>query len=137
MGSKRKHLVFISHSSLDTWIAKQLAREIKSAGAQPFLDEATIEVGADFEDEIRKFLEKAHELVVLMTPWALERKYVWAELGAAWGRRLPIIVLLQGMSAGELQNKAGVPNFLKKRDMIELNEVEQYLKELRVRVRRR
>ena len=137
MGSKRKHLVFISHSSLDTWIAKQLAREIRAIGAQPFLDEATIEVGADFEDEIRKFLGRAHELVVLMTPWALERKYVWTELGAAWGRKLPIIVLLHGMTPGELQNKPGVPNFLKKRDMIELNDVDQYLKELRDRVRRR
>lgn len=136
MGSKSKRLVFISHSSLDTWVAKQLAREIKIAGAQPFLDEATIEVGADFEDEIRRFLESAHELVVLMTPWALERKYVWAELGAAWGRKLPIIVLLHGMTPSELQNKPGVPNFLKKHDMIELNNVDQYLKELRRRIRR-
>jgi hypothetical protein len=28
-------------------------------------------------------------LVVLLTPWALERPYVWIELGASWGRRIP------------------------------------------------
>lgn len=78
-----KRLIFISHSSRDTWIAKQIAREISSCGATPFLDEAEIEVGEDFEEKILSFLGKSHELIVLLTPWALDRPYVWAELGAA------------------------------------------------------
>jgi hypothetical protein len=96
-------LVFISHSGTDTWVARQIARAITDCGATPFLDEAEIEVGADFEDDILAFLEKADELVVLLTPWALDRPYVWAELGAAWGRRIPIVVLLLGLSATDLQ----------------------------------
>jgi len=36
---KAEHLVFVSHSSQDTWVAKQIAREIEAAGAKPFLDE--------------------------------------------------------------------------------------------------
>ncbi|HZQ51440.1 MAG TPA: hypothetical protein VFB14_04535 [Bryobacteraceae bacterium] len=31
-----QRLVFISHSSKDTWIAKQIAREIGQRGAIPF-----------------------------------------------------------------------------------------------------
>lgn len=85
--AKSKRLVFLSHSSKDTWVAKQVAREISSCGATPFLDEADIDAGSDFEEDILAFLEKAHELVVLLTPWALDRPYIWAELGAAWGRR--------------------------------------------------
>lgn len=54
-----KRLVFISHSAADTWIAKQLAREITSCGAEPFLDEAHIEVGDDFSEELRSSLNKA------------------------------------------------------------------------------
>ena len=46
---KIKRLVFLSHSAKDTWIAKQIAREISACGAIPFLDEAEIDVGADFE----------------------------------------------------------------------------------------
>jgi TIR domain-containing protein len=69
-------LVFISHSGSDTWVAKQIAREIEARGAAPFLDEAQVDAGADFEEDILKFLERAHELVVLLTPWALERPYV-------------------------------------------------------------
>lgn len=78
-----KRLVFVSHSSRDTWVAKQIARDIKACGAVPFLDESDIEAGGDFEDAILAFLSKADELVVLLTPWALDRPYIWAEIGAA------------------------------------------------------
>jgi hypothetical protein len=131
-----QRLVFVSHSGADTWVARQIAREIADCGAVPFLDEAEIDVGADFEDDILSFLEKADELVVLITPWALERPYVWAELGAAWGRRIPIVGLLLGLSAAELQARPGVPILLKKRDLLPLNEIDVYLGQLRGRTKR-
>jgi len=74
---------------------------------------------------------------VLLTPWALERPYVWIELGAAWGRRIPIVALLHGLSPGELQSRPGVPVLLKKRDLLRLNDIESYLKQLRGWVERR
>jgi len=129
-------MVFVSHSSRDTWVAKQIAAQIPQCGAKPFLDEADIEVGDDFEEEILEFLDRADELVVLMTPWALDRPYVWAELGAAWSRRIPIVILLQGMTPGEFQSRPGIPVFLKKRDIIDLNGVETYFAALKKRVRR-
>ena len=128
------YLVFISHSSMDTWVARQIAREIANCGAVTFLDEAQIDVGADFEEEILDFLEKAHELVVLLTPWALNRPYVWAELGAAWSRRIPIIGLLQGLTPNELQSRPEVPFFVKRRDLLPLNQIDTYFEELRARV---
>jgi TIR domain len=115
-------------------VAKQIAREIAACGATPFLDEAQIDIGADFEEDILAFLEKAGELVVLITPWALDRPYVWAELGAAWGRRIPIVGLLHGLSAAELQSRPGVPILLKRRDLISLNDIGVYLGQLRGRV---
>ncbi|HEX3577287.1 MAG TPA: toll/interleukin-1 receptor domain-containing protein [Thermoanaerobaculia bacterium] len=127
-------LVFVSHSSQDTWVARQIAREIETSGAKPFLDEAEVDAGADFEEDILDFLERAHELVVLLTPWALDRPYVWAELGAAWGRRIPIVALLLGITPSELQKRPGTPVFLKKRDLLQLNEVETYLEQLKARV---
>jgi hypothetical protein len=129
-------MVFVSHSSRDTWVAKQIAAQISKCGARPFLDEADVEVGDDFEQEILEFLDKADELVVLMTPWALDRPYVWAELGAAWIRRIPIIILLHGMTPGELQSKPGIPVFLKKRDIIDLNEVDTYFAGLKKRLQK-
>ena len=126
--------MFVSHSSQDTWIARQIAREIQTSGAKPFLDEAEVDAGADFEEDILDFLERAHELVVLLTPWALDRPYVWAELGAAWGRRIPIVALLLGITPSELQKRPGTPVFLKKRDLLQLNEVDTYLEQLKARV---
>ena len=127
--------MFVSHSGTDTWVAKQIAREIFRCGATPFLDEADIDVGSEFEEDILRFLNRAQELVVLLTPWALDRPYVWAELGAAWGRRIPVVVLLHGLTAGELQSMPGVPMFLKKRELISLNDFETYLAQLRKRVK--
>ena len=91
-------------------------------------------MGEDFEENILSFLEKAHELLVLLTPWALDRPYVWAELGAAWGRRIPIVGILHGMTPTELQSKPGIPVFLKKRDLVDINEIELYFQQLKLRV---
>jgi hypothetical protein len=105
-------LVFVSHSGEDTWVARQIAKEIEHRGARPFLDEADVDVGAEFEEDIRRFLDQADELLVLFTPWSLERPYVWAEIGAAWIRRIPIIVVLHGLSITEFQTQPNVPVFL-------------------------
>jgi hypothetical protein len=66
----------------------------------------------------------------------LERPYVWIELGAAWGRRIPIVALLLGITPGELQRRPGVPVLLKKRDLLLLNEIDLFLEQLRRRVER-
>ena len=42
-----KRRVFISHSARDRWVARQIARAVEERGAEAFLDEARIEVGAD------------------------------------------------------------------------------------------
>jgi hypothetical protein len=133
--AKDSRLVFVSHSGEDTWIAKQIAREISNCGAIPFLDESEIDVGADFEEDILRFLEKADELVVLLTPWALERPYVWAEIGAAWGRRIPIVALLLGLTPADLQSRPSIPVLIKKRDLVSLNDVDKYLSQLKQRIR--
>lgn len=128
-------LIFISHSGPDTWVAKQIAREIEARGATSFLDEAHVDVGADFEEDILSVLERADELVVLLTPWSLDRPYIWAEIGAAWGRRIPIVALLLGLTGAELQIRPGVPVLLKKRDLLQLNDIDVYLGQLAGRLR--
>lgn len=133
--SSPSRLVFVSHSGEDTWVAKQIAREVSERGAQVFLDEASVAVGAEFEERILEFLDRAHELVVLFTPWAFDRPYVWSELGAAWIRRLPIVVLLHGLTVQHFQSDPKAPIFLKKRDIISLNAIDQYLDELSLRVK--
>lgn len=129
-----KRLVFVSHAGADTWVARQIAREVSLSGAQPFLDEADVDVGAEFEEDIGRFLDVADELVVLFTPWAFKRPYVWAEIGAAWLRRTPIVVVLHGLSVADFQVHPDAPVFLKKRDIIQLNQIDEYFGQLAARV---
>jgi TIR domain-containing protein len=123
-------LVFVSHSGEDTWVARQIAREIECLSARPFLDEADIDVGAEFEEDIRQSLDQADELLALFTPWSLQRPYVWAEIGVAWIRQIPIVVVLHGLSITDFQAQPNAPIFLKKRDIIRLNDIDQYFSNL-------
>lgn len=82
-----------------------------------------------------EFLDKTDELLVLFTPWSFERPYVWAEIGAAWLRRIPIIVVLHGMTPTEFQAHPNAPVFLKKRDIININDIDQYFEQLERRIK--
>ena len=130
----RSLLVFVSHSGEDTWVARQMALGIKSKDATAFLDEADVDVGSEFEEALLTFLDSAHELVVLITPWSLKRPYVWVEIGAAWIRRIPIVVVLYGLTVSDFQSQPQAPVFLKKRDIISLNDFDLYLEQLGARV---
>ena len=130
----RALLVFVSHAGTDTWVAGRIAEKIKSLGGQVVLDETEIAVGEDFEERILHALDRADELLVLLTPWALNRPYVWSEIGAAWGRRKPIIGILHGLKPDELISQAGVPVLIKRRNLIELNDIDSYFAQLQKRV---
>ena len=91
-------------------------------------------MGSEFEEDIRDFLDAADEMLVLFTPWAFDRPYVWAEIGAAWIRRIPIILVLHGLTIMEFMSKPNAPIFLKKRDIIKLNDIDQYINQLGSRV---
>ncbi len=129
-----EYLIFISHSGADTWVAKKMADDCESVHASTFLDETHIAVGAKFEEDILQALRVAHELVVLMTPWAIERPYVWLEIGAAWLRGIPIVVVLLGLTVAQFHERAHIPVALRESNLISLNRFDRYISELRDRV---
>ncbi len=75
-------------------------------------------------------------MLVLLTPWALGRPYVWAELGAVWIKGLPIVGVIYGLTLNELHAKPEVPVFLKTENLVTLNEIDTYFGQLRARVKR-
>jgi hypothetical protein len=132
--AERTWLVFISHAGTDTWVAKPIAEKIEACGAKTFLDEVHIAVGEDFEERILHALDHASELLVLLTPWSLKRPYIWAEIGAAWYKGIPIVGVLYGLTPEELHAQAGVPILIKRRDLIDINQLDTYLSQLRERI---
>lgn len=131
------YLIFISHAGADTWVAKRISECIEKNGADTFLDEAQIAVGDDFEDRILEALDKANELLVYFTPWSLLRPYVWTEIGAAWGKRLPITGVLHGITPEELSAKSGIPLMIKQRNLIDINDFGKYLSQLPEKIQRK
>jgi isopentenyl diphosphate isomerase/L-lactate dehydrogenase-like FMN-dependent dehydrogenase len=128
--------VFVSHFSGDEWVAGQMCKEIGALGAEAFIDAVDIEKGDDFEDEIREALDACDELVVLLTPQAMERPYVWMEVGAAWVQKKRIVGVLYGLTAAEISTRERTPALLKGIDLCDLNgEFGTYLDELRGRIR--
>jgi len=129
---KTKRKVFISHSSADTWIAEQIDFRIKKRGAISFLDKRKVQAGSFIAKTIFGFLKETHEFLVLFTPGALVKPYIWFELGGAWSRpdSILIVIVLHGITIHDFVSRDDIPHFLKKLYIIELNNINNYFDEL-------
>ncbi len=126
--------VFISHAWADLWVGQQLDRRIREdAGAETFLDAFDIVKGDDFEDRIFAELRSMNELVVLLTPWSVNRHWLWVEIGAARANGCRIVPILYHLSLDDI-DKGGGSTFLRAKDAVDINEVDIYLMQLRRRV---
>lgn len=128
------YTVFISHASRDRWAAGQVAKELKAVGASCFLDSEALETGDPIDANLKEALRSADELLVLLTPTALERPYLWLEMGVAWGRETRIIGILFGMTTAELAVRDGTPGFMKDIVLRDIEDLERYAEELKQRV---
>jgi hypothetical protein len=110
-----EYRVFFSHSYKDRWIAKQCVKSMEERGKgriRVFLDEKDIQVG------------QCQELVVLLSDVSKDRPWVLIEVGAAWGLRKPIMVVLDKIGLNEM------PDIIRHHKAIDLNDFDQYLDQL-------
>lgn len=126
--------VFISHASTDTWVARQIAAHIERQSASTFLDVASVAYGDDFEAEILKVEPDCTELLVLLTPWLLTRRWLWLEIGFFRHARKRIVCVLHGLSPESLRANPNVASMLLKLDMVDINDLDSCLEQLRRRV---
>jgi hypothetical protein len=128
--------VFVSHGSVDLWVAAQLAREIGVVGAETFLDDRDLRKGDDYRAILLREVKRADELVALFTPWSINRPWVWNEIGAAWGLDKRVIAILYGLSFEELVANAKGGSVLESRNVLHLNDAARYFYELQGRISR-
>jgi hypothetical protein len=123
--------VFLSHATADKWIAKALCEKIEETGADTFRDDRDIKSGDDIPDEIRREIIGSQELVILLSPDSVNRPWVLLEAGAFWGRRsnARIVAVLCHV---ELDT---IPDMIKTKKAISINQFHEYLKELTGRLR--
>lgn len=124
--------VFVSHATADKWIARAICEKLEAVGATTFRDDRDIAGGDDIPEEIRRQIKRSEEMVVLLTPKSNGRPWVLLETGAAWGCRkgFRIVVVLYHVDIDPL------PDMLKSKKAIPLNDFDDYLAEVAHRVGR-
>ena len=66
----------------------------------------------------------------------MKRFWVWVEIGAAWGQGKRIIVVLHGLTQSELEELGGSKAILEDINILELNNFDRYIDELKERVKK-
>ena|SRR5271165_349349 len=129
------YCVFISHGWHDRWIAKQLARLISDVGAAPFIDVFEIKKGDRIEAKVQQGVDQADELIALLTPWSVDRNWVWAEIAAAWALRKRYTGVLYGLKMEEIERERGGLAMLAPTNLLAIDEFDDYIGELSERIK--
>ena len=93
--------VFISHSSEDSELARQLVDLLRSSfnlNAPQIrctsLDGHRLPAGVNTDEQLREEALGARAFIAILSPFSLASHYVLFELGARWGAKLPFVPLL-------------------------------------------
>ena len=123
--------MFVSHSTYDKWIAKVLCEKLESisVGAETFRDDRDIDGGTSIPETIKAKIRQCSELLVLLTPESIHRDWIKLEIGMAEILDKRIIPVLYHV---EPESILGI---LRERRAFRLDEFDDYLREVRKRVR--
>jgi hypothetical protein len=125
-----KFLVFISHSTKDAWIARQIARLLEATGfIDTFLDERDIKVGDSIPESIRTNIQQCNEFLVLLTRNSVNRPWVLIEVSAAWGQGKRIIAIVDKVTPEEM------PEIMLPYKAVDLNDLEEYIRQVVERIK--
>ena len=121
-------MVFISHSTKDRWIAKQIANLLEVRGRKQrvttFLDERDILIGDSIPDTIRDNIRNCSEFLVLLSKNSINRPWVLIEISAAWGHGKRIIAIIDKVTPEEM------PEIMLPYKAVDLNNLEEYIDQL-------
>lgn len=101
----------------------------ESLQVKTFLDEKDIEGGDSIPEEIRESIQKCDELLVLLSPYSVDRPWVLIEIGAAWGLNKRIVAITDKISPADM------PDVIEQHKAIDLNDFENYLDQFVARAR--
>jgi hypothetical protein len=132
--------MFLSHTSVDDWVAKQMKVRLEASGAQVFLDNDDIHYGDDFSADILTAIERSEEMVVLLSPWAFFRPWIWIEIARFTALKPTgrLIGVLYGEEFFEnIRPKPLMPEVIAKTNYVKINQFDQYVTQLRSRIEAR
>jgi len=128
--------VFVSHGWHDRWIARQMASIIvERSGAEVFIDIFDIKSGDRIEQRVHAGLIACSELVSLLTPWSVDRNWVWSEMAGAWALKKRYVGVIFGLTLEGIEKGHGGLAMLSPTNVIGLNDFDTYVSELGQRVK--
>lgn len=125
--------VFVSHASPDSWVAGQIAKEVQACGASVFIDTEAIRGGDQFRKKILMEIEFCHEMVVLFTPWSINRLWVQQEVGGVTALGKRVTPVFYQVSLADFETYGGM-GMLSDRKHVMINELDRYFSDLKKRV---
>jgi hypothetical protein len=110
-------------------MAQLIERTGRRHGIRTFLDEKDIEGGQSIPETIRERLRAGDEVLVLLTPYSINRPWVLVEIGGAWtlGKRTVAII--------DKVTPEHIPDVTAPYKAIDLNDFDEYLEQLFRRVK--
>lgn len=127
--------VFVSHGWHDRWIARQIARILEQTGVEVFIDIFDIKSGDRIEEKVHAGLSGCSELISLLTPWSVDRNWVWTEMAAAWILRKRYVGVMYGVTLDEIDKNHGGLAILSPTNVITIDDLDGYFEELSARVK--
>lgn len=117
--------IFISHSSHDKWVARQISKILENEKHVTFLDEKNINTGDSIDAEIQKHLGDCDHLLILLSPASISSHWVFIEVGGARALGKKIIPILFHVGINEIPNAIA---YLLARD---INDLDKYFDEIK------
>jgi TIR domain len=116
--------IFISHSSHDKWVARQISKLLEKENHTTFLDEKDIKTGDSIDSSIQEHLKESDDILLLLSPASIKSHWVFIELGGAKALGKRVIPILFHVLANE------IPNAISQLLARDINELDKYIQEL-------
>jgi hypothetical protein len=127
-GQKRsRYIVFISHSSVDAWIAGVMAEKIEELGAECWLDEKDLAGGDVIVEDIRRGINACDEALILISPNSVKSKWVPFEIGGLRQLERHVTPIFNNVKAQQMEPLKDIKG-------VNLNDFEQFLAQLKRRI---
>lgn len=100
-----------------------------------FIDIFDIKSGDRIEDKVHAGLNACNELISLLTPWSVDRNWVWTEMASVWILKKRYVGVLYRVTLEEIDKTHGGLAVLSPTNVISINTLNGYFEELSDRVK--
>lgn len=121
--------VLISSAPKDRDLAENIAQSVREIGAHVLSVEQTPARGEAVDFDLRRALQKADEVILVLTDRSLDNPYLLYEMGAAFSLHKRVIPILVGVEEEE------IPSLVAQFQYVRYADLRGYLSQLEQRVK--